>query len=397
MKTASRLLHSSLLIMILVISACSPPGSSPDTQIQDTQVPGAEEGIFKISLAKLSWPEKDQNETCATELSAPVVELCIVNEGDTAASPNQAYVSLPSALAPGAAAAVLSTLPGGDWSPPIPVSLKGIPGFDSSAEGIFIINTSPGPDSSAEGIIIVNTKPGGDSDLFGIILVDSIPVALSALGIVLQNNEGIVLQNNEAIVLQNNEAIVLQNNEAIVLQNAEGIVLQNKEGAEALVGATTIQFSFELPEGSNWTADMGGSPPDLSTLAANLAQGNIKLSGELLGVLEFGALSDIHQMDEGIVWGGLVFGNSPESTQSPFFKPAEFSPPPDDGSSPPDDNLTGIVWGGMPEGAQGILVVDTLPTDGAAAQGIIIVEGQRYQPGDGHHHGGQTRRGWSSR
>ena len=56
--------------------------------------------------------------------------------------------------------------------------------------------------------------------------------------------------------------------------------------------------------------------------------------------------------------------------------PDDNQPPPDDNQPPPDDGLTGIVWGGLPAGAQGIFIVDGIPADGAAAEGIIILHGK---------------------
>ena len=318
-----------LLVLIIVIStfatACA-PSSQPATS---TETPGLasppDQPDISISSLEMTWPEPHPPEPCHEALPAPTLSLCIQNNGNGKVQTEMLVLSLPGDRVPGAEAAVLGTLPGGDWGAPVPLSLTGIPGFDQGAEGIIIINTNPAPDSAAEGIIIINTMPGDPEGAAGIIIVNSFPNPTTAEGI---------------------------------------IIVNSKPGESSQVGATTLNFPEGIPGLNTPAADMGSSGPP---------------AGNLQGVLWFEPLSDIQQMAEGIIWGGLISNKYPESAvdtgaESAVWTGIEWQPPPDDNKEAAV--WTGIVWGDKPAefiGADGIIIVNSLPGSDESTEGIIIV------------------------
>lgn len=256
-----------------------------------------------ISSLEIGWPEPVPPDPCYVESPAPEINLCLVNQGGGAGSPEVAYLAVPAALVPGGAEALLGTIPGGTWSAPYGLSLTNFPGSDLGAEGIVIVNNNPAPDATAAGIIIVDSLEGQEA----IIVIDSIPQPGTLQGI---------------------------------------IVIDSHPGEDSSnVGLVTV----------------------------NLADGEIP-SGEISGVEWMEPLEDPQQMAEGVVWGGLVLGADSEFIGSTPHAMPVYSPASDDESeSPANESLGAIIWGGMPEGADGIIVVDSLPGSEEGAHGIVIV------------------------
>lgn len=328
----------SIFAILLIVSACSAdsPSATPTTEEFDSE-------LVPITLtdAAVIWPKVSADE-CAPSLPAPSIKICLENTSGEAASPGDVSVVLPAFLASAAFKQVLGSLPGGEWLPPYPITLTGIPGVTEGSEGIVIVNTNPAPDASAVGIIIINTIPAS-SDVSSVFIVfQNMPDPLTAEGI---------------------------------------IIVNTKEGAQSITGAVTL--NFEILSKLNPSQPMSDTSfgPGFAEVAADITQDAYEVTAVMDGMLEFSPLEDIQQMSGGIIWGALVGKVSDEYiNSSPLVLGIDFGvppddniPPPDDSIPPPDDGKTAIVWGGMPSGAVGIVIVNTIPSPNSEAEGIIIV------------------------
>lgn len=315
----------SIFIIVLLISACSPSAADfpPNSELSPEEEFETEIVPMTLTSADLIWPELTAAESCSPGLPGPSIKLCIKNENKRSASPELAHISVPAALVPEAQAAVLGSLPGGEWLPPIPLALTGVPGFNENAAGIIIVNSNPAPDAAAEGIVIINTMPGDPEGSEGIIIVNSFPTSTSAEGI---------------------------------------IVVDSKVGAYAMMGEITIEFDFIAMSQQGSGASFG-----FAEMAADITKDGKGISGLITEMTEFSFIKNFHQMPRGIIWGGLVAQATEEMiNSSPVTDGIEFG-------SVPNENKPAIVWGGMPTDAAGIIIVNNMPSPGSEAEGIIIV------------------------
>ena len=319
-----------LLILPLIISACT---STPQATSTPTYGPVLEGPVYPAKLVELVeseivWMGLPANEPCYPAAPTPILKICLKNQGEQTASPEFAAVALPALMAQDALEQVMGSLPGGDWLPPYPLTLTGIPGVIGDSEGIIIVNSSPGPDSPAAGIIIVNSIPAESNAASVFIVIQNMPTPLTAEGI---------------------------------------IVIDSKEGAQALTGEITLQFEIQAASSANGSPSLG-----FAEVAADITQDHYNVNGQITSMLEFTPLESIAQMEGGIKWGGLVaIIEDNYGASSPLVEQIEFII--EDNIPNPANGQAAIVWGGLPADAAGIIIIDSFPSPNSEAEGIVIV------------------------
>ena len=319
-----------LLTLPLIISACT---STPQGTSTPTYGPALEDPVYPAKLVELVeseivWMGLPADEPCYPAAPNPILKICLKNQGEQAASPESAAVALPALLAQEALEQVMGSLPGGDWLPPFPLTLTGIPDVIGDSEGIIIINNNPGPDSPAAGIIIVNSIPAESNVASVFIVLQNMPTPLTAEGI---------------------------------------IIINNKEGTQALTGGITLQFEI-------LAASPAGDGPSLgfAQVAADITQDHYNVNAQITSTPEFTPLENITKMEGGIKWGGLVaIIEDNYGTSSPLVEQIEFII--EDNIPNPADSQAAIVWGGLPADAAGIIIINNFPSPNSETEGIIIV------------------------
>jgi hypothetical protein len=295
------------LVLVLSFAACAPKQDS----ILPTEKPEVLQANLVISSAEVEWSELIPPDPCTGKLPSPVLHLCVQNQGNQTASLEYAYLAMPAEFAPAVQANILNSLPGGNWKPAEFIPIDGLPGADSSTQGIIIVNTMPGPDSEPEGIIIINNLPGAFSGAEGIIIVNTMPGPSN-------NGEGIIIVNN----LPGDEA-----------SQVMGIIMEDKPGEDGSSEGIVI-VNVGIPPGIT-------PPPDDSIVWGGIVWGGLEgLTGDIEGLIPL-LRPPPDDSSEGIVWGGLTWGDMPA--------------------------VEGV--------AQGIVIVNTMPGPDSGAEGIIVVNG----------------------
>jgi hypothetical protein len=254
-----------LSLLIILAAACSPEPINIPAGTEAPPPGDFESEIIPMTLtgASVIWPEISAD-TCASSLPAPSIKICLENTSEEAAYPDDAVVSLPAFLENAALEQVLGVLPGGKWTAPYPVTLKGIPGVGIGAEGIIIINSAPAPDAFAAGIIIINSIPSNSKINSIFIVIQNMPDPLSAEGI---------------------------------------IIINNKEEGMATVGALTLDFEIaNLLDPSQPMSD-NGIGLDFNQVAADITQDHYKVSGQVDVTEVYANLKNYHHLPMGIVLG----------------------------------------------------------------------------------------------
>lgn len=306
-----------LTILLLILSACTPSSQSAPTDTSDPETPPQLTNSVELVESQISWTDLSEGNSCYISPPTASLKICAKNLGEESVSPQSAAVSLPAFLDRSAFHQVLGSMPGGEWLPPYPISLTGIPGVEEGADGTIIISSNPAPDAPASGIIIVTSIPATSDVSSALIVIQSMPDPLSAEGIAIVNT---------------------------------------KESTQALTGGISLDFKITPTSQHSSVPSLG-----FAEVAADITQDHYEVNGK---VASFKPSPDDNL--SGIIWGGLV-ANADDLALID-----------DNSEALIDDNKPAISWGSMPSGAVGVIIVDVIPSPGYGAEGIIIILGKDF-------------------